>query len=115
MLRLNNHIWLYVDVLCFYALYHTKVLDQMNEYGCYGLSKVHDNNVCLPMYLLQLLPYQKYVRQADSPPLSFPFHFHLILVLFLFSFMGFFFNIQVICLSYGLIYQYTPLPLLRLS
>ena len=58
MLRLNNHIWLYVDVLCFYALYHTKVLDQMNEYAYYGLSKVHDNSVCLPMYLLQLLPYQ---------------------------------------------------------
>ena len=49
MLRLNNHIWLYVDVLCFYALYHTKGLDQMNEYGYYGWSKVHDNSVRLPM------------------------------------------------------------------
>ena len=67
MLRLNNHIGLYVDVLCFYALYHTKVLDQMNEYAYYGLSKVHDNSVCLPMYLLQLLPYQNMPDRLIHP------------------------------------------------
>ena len=67
MLRLNNHIWLYVDVLCFYALYHTKVLDQMNEYGYYGWSKVHDNSVRLPMYLLQLLAYQNMSDRLIHP------------------------------------------------
>jgi len=42
-----------------HALYYTKGLDQMNEYGCYGWSRVHDNSVRLPIYLLQLLTCQK--------------------------------------------------------
>jgi len=39
----------------------------MNEYGYYGWSKVHDNSVCLPMYLLQLLPYQNMSDRLIHP------------------------------------------------
>ena len=58
-----------------HALYYTKGLDQMNEYGCYGWSRVHDNSVRLPIYLLQLLTCQKSQTGWSTPspiPFSFP-------------------------------------------
>ena len=39
----------------------------MNEYGYYGWSKVHDNSVRLPMYLLRLLAYQNMSDRLIHP------------------------------------------------
>ena len=39
----------------------------MNEYGYYGWSKVHDNSVRLPMYLLQLLACQNMSDRLIHP------------------------------------------------